>query len=118
MRTSAKSTTPPARLQAECERLQNRIHAMYIDKLDGRVDRPSRPDVGTVARRAGEIDAEITLHQAADQLPDEGVRLLELAQSTRAVRQTGAERATPHAEFCTIEPDLKNDELRDLPPAL
>jgi site-specific DNA recombinase len=28
-----------ARLQAECERLQNRIHAMYIDKFDGRVDR-------------------------------------------------------------------------------
>jgi hypothetical protein len=27
------------RLQVECERLQHRIHAMYIDKFDGRVDR-------------------------------------------------------------------------------
>ena len=27
-----------ARLQTEYDRLQNRIHAMYIDKLDGRVD--------------------------------------------------------------------------------
>jgi site-specific DNA recombinase len=26
------------RLQAEIERLQNRIHAMYIDKLDSRID--------------------------------------------------------------------------------
>jgi hypothetical protein len=26
------------RLQAEYDRLQNRIHAMYVDKLDGRVD--------------------------------------------------------------------------------
>jgi hypothetical protein len=28
-----------AHLQAECERLQNRIYAMYVDKLDGRIDR-------------------------------------------------------------------------------
>jgi hypothetical protein len=27
-----------ARLLTECEPLRNRIHAMYIDKLDGRVD--------------------------------------------------------------------------------
>ena len=30
--------TATARHQAEYERLQNRIHAMYVDKLDGRVD--------------------------------------------------------------------------------
>ena len=26
------------RIQAECDRLQDRIDAMYVDKLDGRID--------------------------------------------------------------------------------
>jgi site-specific DNA recombinase len=70
------------RLQAEYTRLQNRIEAMYVDKLDGRVD--------TVFfdRKATEWRAEqsrllraIEEHQAANQTYlEEGIRLLELGR--------------------------------------
>jgi site-specific DNA recombinase len=74
-----------ARLQAECERLQNRIHAMYIDKLDGRIDRSFYVQMSEQWRVDQEkLMQEITLHQAADQCYlDEGVRLLELAHSSQ-----------------------------------
>jgi site-specific DNA recombinase len=74
-----------ARLQAEVERLQNRIHAMYIDKLDGRIDRSFYVQMSEQWRVEQEkLMQEITLHQAADQCYlDEGVRLLELAQSAQ-----------------------------------
>jgi site-specific DNA recombinase len=70
------------RLRAEHDRLQSRIHAMYVDKLDGKVegaffDRMSaewRADQDHCLR-------EIERHQAADQsYLEEGVRLLELAR--------------------------------------
>ena len=74
-----------ARLQAEVERLQNRIHAMYIDKLDGRIDRSFYVQMSEQWRAEQEkLMQEITLHQAADQCYlDEGMRLLELAQSAQ-----------------------------------
>ena len=67
--------------EAECERLQNRVHAMYIDKLDGRIDRSFYAQMSEQWRVEQEkLMQEITLHQAADQCYlDEGVRLLELA---------------------------------------
>ncbi len=73
------------RLQAECERLQNRIRAMYIDKLDGRVDRSFYAQMSEQWRAEREkLMQEITLHQVADDCYlDEGVRLLELAQSAQ-----------------------------------
>jgi hypothetical protein len=73
------------RLQAEYEQLQNRIHAMYIDKLDGRIDRSFYVQMSEQWRVEQEkMMQEITLHQAADQCYlDEGVRLLELAQSSQ-----------------------------------
>jgi hypothetical protein len=76
-----------ARLQAECEHLQNRIHAMYIDKLDGRIDRSFYVQMSEQWRVEQEkMMQEITLHQAADQCYlDEGVRLLELAQSSQSL---------------------------------
>jgi len=69
------------RLQAEYTRLQNRIDAMYVDKLDGRVD------VAFFDRKATEWRGEqdrllrsIEEHQTANRTYiDEGVRLLELA---------------------------------------
>jgi site-specific DNA recombinase len=73
------------RLQAECERLHNRIHAMYIDKLDGRIDRSFYVQMSEQWRVEQEkLMQEIALHQAADQCYlDEGVRLLELARNSQ-----------------------------------
>jgi len=73
-----------ARLQAEHMRLQNRIDAMYVDKLDGRVE------TAFFDRKASEWRSEqsrllktIEGHQAANEnYIDEGVRLLELARKS------------------------------------
>jgi site-specific DNA recombinase len=73
------------RLRAEYDRLQNRIHAMYVDKLDAKVD-------GVFFERmSGEWRAEqdhclreIERHQTADQsYLEEGVRVLELARNAQ-----------------------------------
>jgi len=71
-----------ARLQAEYTRYQNRIDAMYIDKLDGRID------AAFFDRRSAEwrtqqeqILRSIEEHQTANQTYlDEGVMLIELAR--------------------------------------
>jgi site-specific DNA recombinase len=73
------------RLRTEYDRLQNRIHAMYVDKLDGKVD-----DI-FFERMSGEWRAEqdrclreIEWHQTADQsYLEEGVRILELARNAQ-----------------------------------
>ena len=70
------------RIQAEYDRLRNRIDAMYIDKLDCRID------TDFFDRKAAEWRGEqqkclelIREHQDANQTYlDEGIRLLELAQ--------------------------------------
>jgi site-specific DNA recombinase len=71
-----------ARLQAEHARLQDRLDAMYVDKLDGRVD------VAFFDQKAAEWRSEqrsllrsIEDHQGANEsYLDEGVNLLELAK--------------------------------------
>lgn len=71
-----------AALQAEYRRIQNRIDAMYLDKLDGRID------AGFFDRQAAEWRSEqdrvtrsIQEHQGANQTYlEEGVRLLELSR--------------------------------------
>jgi hypothetical protein len=81
--------TAIARLQAEYDRLQNRIYAMYVDKLDGRVD------TAFFERMSAEWRAEqdrclreIERHQSADQsYLVEGVRLLELARNAQRLFQ-------------------------------
>jgi site-specific DNA recombinase len=78
-----------ARLKAEYDRLQNRIYAMYVDKLDGRVD------TAFFERMSAEWRAEqdrclreIERHQSADQsYMVEGVRLLELARNAQRLFQ-------------------------------
>jgi site-specific DNA recombinase len=73
------------RLRAEYDRLQARMHAMYVDKLDGEVDG------GFFDRMSAEWRAEqdhclreIERHRAADQsYLEEGVRLLELARNAQ-----------------------------------
>jgi len=77
------------RLQAEYARLQNRIAAMYVDKLDGRVE------TLFFDRKAAEWRAEqdrlmraIESHQAADQTYlEEGIRLLELGRRAHELFQ-------------------------------
>jgi hypothetical protein len=74
-----------ARLQAEHERLQNRVHAMYLDKLDGRIDKHFFEKLSAEFRsEQARCIREITWHQAADQsYLEEGVRLLDLAHDAR-----------------------------------
>jgi site-specific DNA recombinase len=77
------------RLQAEYRRLQNRIEAMYVDKLDGRVD------TAFFDRKAAEWRAEqgrlldaIEEYQAAHQTYlEEEIRLLELGRRARELFQ-------------------------------
>jgi site-specific DNA recombinase len=70
------------RIQAECDRLQNRIDAMYVDKLDGRIDTDFFDRKAAEWRREQQKCLElIREHQDANQnYFDEGIRLLELAQ--------------------------------------
>jgi site-specific DNA recombinase len=77
------------RLQSEYTQLQNRIEAMYMDKLDGRVD------AVFFDRKAAEWRTEqarllcaIENHQAADQTYlEEGIRLLELGRRAHELFQ-------------------------------
>jgi site-specific DNA recombinase len=77
------------RLQAEYMRLQNRIEAMYVDKLDGRID------TLFFDRKAAEWRTEqdqllraIEEHQAANQTYlEEGIRLLELGRRAHELFQ-------------------------------
>ena len=73
------------RLRAEYDRLQNRIHAMYVDKLDGKVDGAFFERMSAEWR--AEQDRclrEIERHQTADQsYLEEGVRILELARNAQ-----------------------------------
>lgn len=84
------------RLQAEYDRLQRRIDAMYIDKLDGCID--AAFFACKAADWRGEQDrilADIHRHQAADRsYMDEGVRILELARNARSLfeRQPAREK--------------------------
>jgi hypothetical protein len=69
------------RLRSEYDRLQNRIHAMYVDKLDGR----STASFSSECRVSGaRCQRDIERHQTADQsYLEEGVRILELAQNAQ-----------------------------------
>jgi site-specific DNA recombinase len=85
-----------ARLQAEYDRLQTRLHAMYVDKLDGRIDQAFFESMSGQWR--SEQDAclrDIARHQAADaSYLEEGSRLLDLAHSAQGMfaKQEAAEK--------------------------
>ena len=103
-----------ARLQAEADRLQSRIHAAYLDKLDGRID------VAFFERMAAQwrteqarCEEEITWHRNADQsYLTEGAQLLDLARN--AQRMFGKQQ--PHEKrrllnFVLSNSTWKNGEL-------
>jgi site-specific DNA recombinase len=73
------------RLQAEYKRLDDRIHAMYVDKLDGKIggdfyDRFA----GEWRQEQSRLQREMDRHQSADvSFMDEGVQILELARNAQ-----------------------------------
>ena len=73
------------RHQAEHKRLNERIHAMYVDKLDGLVDTAFFERMSNQWREEqNRCQREVELLQAADRsYMDEGVALLELAQNAQ-----------------------------------
>ena len=73
------------RLQTEHKRLGDRINAMYVDKLDGRVDTAFFDKMSAEWREEQNLSLrEIERHQAAEQsYMDEGVQLLELARNAQ-----------------------------------
>ena len=77
------------RLQAEYNRLQGRVDAMYVDKLDGRIDVAFFDQKSCEWRREQDLLlCSIEEHQAANQsYLEEGVRLLELAQRAHSLFQ-------------------------------
>jgi site-specific DNA recombinase len=84
------------RLQAEYKRLQGRIDTMYVDKLDGRIDAPFFDRMAAQWRdEQARCLTDIERHQNANRsYLDEGVHLLELAQSARRLfdRQEAREK--------------------------
>jgi site-specific DNA recombinase len=73
------------RLQGEHNRLGDRINAMYLDKLDGRVDSTFFDKMSAQWREEqNRCLREIERHEAAEQsYMDEGVQILELAQNAQ-----------------------------------
>ena len=73
------------RLQAEHKRLGDRINAMYLDKLDGRVDGAFFDKMSAEWRdEQNRCLREIERHEAAEQsYMDEGVQILELARNAQ-----------------------------------
>ena len=84
------------RLQTEHKRLQKRLDAMYVDKLDGRVDVTFYERMSTSWREEQTCCLrEIEQHQSANKsYMDEGVQLLELARNARRLfeRQEAREK--------------------------
>lgn len=84
------------RLKAEHARLDQRINTMYIDKLDGKISSAFFDAKSQEWRKEQEKLLEtIRSHQNANYVYiDEGVKLLELAQSAHSlfIRQTAAEK--------------------------
>ena len=73
------------RLQVEHKRIGDRINAMYLDKLDGRVDSAFFDKMSAEWREEqNRCLREIARHESAEQsYMDEGVRILELARNAQ-----------------------------------
>jgi site-specific DNA recombinase len=73
------------RLQAEYKRLDERISAMYVDKLDGKIGGDFYDKfAGEWRQEQRRLQREIARHQEADEsYMDEGVQILELARNAQ-----------------------------------
>lgn len=85
-----------ARLQAEYARLEGRIEAMYVDKLDGKITTAFFDERAAAWRREQQdiMERIQRLQDASQTYINDGIRLLELAQSAYIlfVKQTPAEK--------------------------
>ena len=100
-RSWAISTSPARmgarqRLQAEHRRLGERISAMYVDKLDGKIGGDFFDKMaGEWREEQNRCLRDIERHQAAEQsYMDEGLKILELARNAQALfeRQPAREK--------------------------
>jgi site-specific DNA recombinase len=100
-----------ARLQAEHSRLQQRLQAMYIDKLDGRIDQVFYLQMSEQWRAEQDrMMGEIGRHQAVDRsYLDEGARLIELAHSAGPLFV----RQQPHEQRRLLNFVLSNSTWKD-----
>ena len=75
------------RLQGEHDRLRHRLHAMYVDKLDGRIDGSFYTQMsGQWRTEQDKIAREIARHRTADRsYLEEGAKLIELAHGVQRV---------------------------------
>jgi site-specific DNA recombinase len=82
------------RHQAEYKRLQDRINAMYVDKLDGLVETAFFEKMSSQWREEqSPCQSEIDRHRNADKsYMNEGVQLLELAQNAQRLFASQAPR--------------------------
>lgn len=73
------------RLKSEYDRLQTRIHSVYLDKLDGGIDKATYVELsGKWRKEQTRLLDEIALHQVADQsYLDVGARLLDVASNAQ-----------------------------------
>ncbi len=104
-----------ARLQAEHARLQDRLDAMYVDKLDGRVN------AAFFDQKAAEWRSEqrsllraIEEHQGANETYlNEGVQLLELARLAHILfKKQGPREKRRLLDFVVSNCTWKNGDLR------
>ncbi len=103
-----------SRLQAEYDRLQNRIHAMYVDKLDGRIDNRLFEKLSDDWRKEQDrCLREINWHQSADQTYlEEGAQLLDLAHDAqRLFAKQEAHEKRRLLKFVLSNSSWKNGEL-------
>src|SRR4029077_20837790 len=83
------------RLQSEHKRLGDRINAMYLDKLDGRVDSAFFDKMSAQWREEQtRCLREIARHESAEQsYIDEGIQILELARNAQKLFERQQPRA-------------------------
>ena len=92
------------RHQAEYKRLQDRINAMYVDKLDGIVDMAFFEKMSNQWREEqNRCQREIDRHQSADKsYMDEGVQLLELARNAQGMFERQESRQKRRLLNCVL----------------
>ena len=81
------------RLQAEHARLGERISAMYIDKLDGKIGDFFDRFAGEWRGEQQRLQREIDRHETAERSYMEGVQILELARNAK-----GCSNSKSHAK--------------------
>jgi site-specific DNA recombinase len=99
------------RLRAEYDRLRHRIHAMYVDKLDGRIDHSFYVQMSEQWQlEQGNIAREIDRHQTADRTYlEHGAHLITLAHGARRLFV----KQQPHEQRRLLKFVLSNSIWRD-----